>query len=158
MKNSIIKTFKNLSVDLKWFYRSTKSRVFWKEIGNTLFVHIDRNATIQNIIDKANRSRFDSIDIKKINEMLSKPDRQKKLIELAKAYWTEVVYISQNQESQTLQINRNQTLANIMKELDNKSGLDRLRFWWLVHHNLHNSDLHVAEFAKSIWVEVSYHQ
>lgn len=157
MKNSLIKTFKNLSIDLKWFYRSTKSRVFWKEISNTLFVHIDKNATIQNIIDKAHRG-FDYIDKQKFNEMLSKSDRQKKLIELAKAYWTEVVYIPQNQESQTLQINRNQTLANIMKELDNKSALDRLRFWWLVHHNLHNSDLHVAEFAKSIWVEISYHQ
>lgn len=156
MKKSLIKTFKNLSIDLKWFYRSTKSRIFWKEISNILFIHVDKNATIQNIIDKANRSRFDSIDTAKFNEMLSKPDRQKNLIELAKAYWTEIVYISQNQESQEKSLDRNLTLANILNELENKSTLDRLQFSAFVYHNLHESDLHVEEFAKRKWINIVY--
>jgi hypothetical protein len=54
---------------------------------------INKEATMQNILNWANRSIGRNIDMKKFNESMEKPDWEKDLKEMANFCRTEIVYV-----------------------------------------------------------------
>lgn len=122
-----------------------------------IHIYIDKNATINNILNKLNINTFDSIKIDKFWEMMSKSDRQDSLEKLAKFYNIELVYIAQDsKKDKNPQLDANLTLAEIMKILDNWPEIHRKQFAKFISQKYHKSSHHIKLFAKEIWASIIY--